>query len=97
MNTYLVHFAHTGERQNVMAPNWQSALESTSRADACLLEKRTCLTTGHACVDATFNMGHSRLSTCRQRHASDDALKNRALACVAQQADDALAGAGEVV
>lgn len=97
MNTYTVYFAYTSERQPVTAPDWKAALRSTGRPDACLLDKRTCLTTGRVCVDATFNAPTPATITCRPRQADDASLKSWALACVAHEIQAANAGAGEVV
>lgn len=98
MNTYPVHFAHTGERQRVTALDWRAALRTTGRPDACLLEKRTCLSTGRISVDATFGAGSPTTITCRTRDAgsSDADLTRWALACVAHESQAANAGAGEV-
>lgn len=95
MNAYTVYFAHTGERQHVTAPDWQAATRSTGRADACVIDKRTCLQPGCISIDAAFYPGFPTVITCRVRdpEISDDNLKNWALACVASELN---AGAGEV-
>lgn len=99
MNTFSVHFAQTGQRQHVTASNPKAALRSTGRPDACLLDKRTCLSTGRISVDATFGAGSPTTITCRTRDAgsSDADLTRWALACVAHEIQAANAGAGEVM
>lgn len=98
MKTYDVHFAHTGERQHVTAQDWQSAARSTGRADACVLDKRTCLQSGRVSIYAAFDPGLATIITCRIRdpEISDADLRSFALSCVAQELNAANAGAGEV-
>lgn len=102
MNTYTVYFAYTGERQHIAAPSWRDALRSTGRADACLLDKRTCLSTGRSCIDATFNPDSPLMVSWRLRDGMGDDYFDHthiewALADVKQHLDAARAGAGEVM
>lgn len=97
MNTFTVHFAHTGESQHVTAQDWQSAVRSTGRADACVLDKTTRQRTGHVSIDATFAPDSPMIIYCRARdpETSDTDLKSWALACVKQHLNAAHAGAQE--
>lgn len=93
MSAYLVHLAQTGERQHVAAPDWQTALRTTGRADACLIERINAST-----LEATFDPDAPMIISCRLRDGQGDANDHIqwALACVQQFLDAARAGAGEV-
>lgn len=100
MNPYTVYFAYTGERQQFVAPDWRAALCASGRPDACLLDKRTCLSTGRACIDATFRPDSPLIVSWRLRDVLGDSFDHIhiewALADVKQHLEAARAGAGEV-
>lgn len=93
MKTYTVHFAHTGERQHVTAADWQTALRTTGRADACLIER-----VNNSTLEATFVPDAPMIISCRLHDGQGDANDHIrwALACAQQHLDAVRAGAGEV-
>lgn len=99
-NTYHIYMARSGERQKVNASDWQSALNATGRADACLIERRQDLL-NEVCdfaVDATFDADCPTTITFRTRYGSSDADCIRwALTLVARELDAENVAAGGTV
>ncbi|WP_445000013.1 hypothetical protein [Halomonas mongoliensis] len=88
MTTFTVHLAHTGERQQVAAQDWRSALKATGRPDACWIEPQA-----DGAIDATFDPEAPTTITTRCRQGSEAERLAFALACVANEVDKAAAGA----
>lgn len=75
--SFTVHLAQTGERLEIAADNWQDALRSTERADACIIEKMDERT-----VDVTFDPEAPTIITCGLRHSTPAEVVQWALANV---------------
>lgn len=65
MTTFTVYLARTGERREITAQDWQSALKATGRPDACLAE-----TQADGAIDVTFAPDAPTIITTRCREGS---------------------------
>ncbi|WP_254277741.1 hypothetical protein [Halomonas sp. 3H] len=86
--TFTVHLARSGERQQVAAQDWRSALKATGRPDACWIEPQA-----DGAIDATFDPEAPAIITTRCRQGTEAERLAFALACVANELDKAAAGA----
>lgn len=80
----IVHLARTGERLEIAADNWQDALRSTGRGDACIIEQ-----TDDQTVDVTFDPDAPTLITCRSRRGTPAEIVQWALNNVVNNLDAA--------
>ena len=82
MTTFTVHLARTGERQQVAAQDWRSALKATGRPDACWIEPQA-----DGAIDATFDPMAPTTITTRCRQGTEAERLAFALATVANNLD----------